>query len=97
MKETIQYDACDGKKYSILPVPFKLSLLLTLKNPVAIENSWDLVDGKYPLSNACGQLGQKYDEYHCSEEEKHMECPVDPNMVSFYGKYSIPMFVLPCS
>lgn len=64
---------------------------------MAKENSWDLVDGKYPLSNACGQLGQKYEEYHCSEEEKHMECPVDPNMVSFYGKYSIPMFVLPCS
>lgn len=39
-----------------------------------------MVDGKYPLSNACGQLGQKYQEYHCSEEEKHMECPVDPNM-----------------
>ena len=97
MKETIQYDACD-------------------------ENSWDLVGGKYPLSNACGQLGQsvsisivadiisslvyassnniiyhgpyshsciafplslnlsQYQDYHCSEEEKHMECPVDPDM-----------------
>ena len=33
-----------------------------------------------PLSNACGQLGQSYQDYHCSEEEKHMECPVDPNM-----------------
>ena len=22
------------------------------------ENSWDFVNGKYPLSNACGQLGQ---------------------------------------
>jgi hypothetical protein len=39
-----------------------------------------LVNGKYPLSNACGQLGQSYQDYHCSEEEKHMECPVDPNM-----------------
>ena len=91
MKETIQYDACD-------------------------ENSWDLVDGTYPLSNACGQLGQsvsvvvadnficctcvillpshvllchfctffllspQYQDYHCSEEEKHMECAVDLNM-----------------
>lgn len=32
------------------------------------------------LSNACGQLGQSYQDYHCSEEEKHMECAVDPNM-----------------
>jgi len=44
------------------------------------ENSWDLVGGKYPLSNACGQLGQSYQHYHCSPEEAHMECPVDPNM-----------------
>ena len=56
----------------------------SMKEPIQYdacdENSWDLVDGKYPLSNACGQLGQKYQEYHCSEEEKHMECPVDPNI-----------------
>jgi hypothetical protein len=32
------------------------------------------------LSNSCGQLGQSYQDYHCSEEEKHMECPVDPDM-----------------
>ena len=35
---------------------------------------------KYPLSNACGQLGQSYQDYHCSEAEKHMECKVDPQM-----------------
>ena len=22
----------------------------------------------------------QYQDYHCSEEEKHMECPVDPDM-----------------
>ena len=52
----------------------------TIKYDACDENSWDLVGGKYPLSNACGQLGQSYQDYHCSEEEKHMECPVDPNM-----------------
>ena len=31
-------------------------------------------------SNACGQLGQSYQDYHCAANEKHMECPVDPNM-----------------
>ena len=56
------------------------SMKETIQYDACDENSWDLVDGKYPLSNACGQLGQKYQEYHCSEEEKHMECPVDPNM-----------------
>lgn len=29
---------------------------------------------------ACGQLGQSYQDYHCSEAEKHMECEVDPQM-----------------
>lgn len=63
-------------KYCRFLFELKCSLLsLSLQ-----QNSWDLVDGKYPLSNACGQLGQKYEEYHCPEHEKHMECPVDPNM-----------------
>ena len=56
------------------------SMKETIKYDACDENSWDLVGGKYPLSNACGQLGQSYQDYHCSEEEKHMECPVDPNM-----------------
>ena len=57
----------------------------TIKYDACDENSWDLIGGVYPLSNACGQLGQSYQDYHCSEEEKHMECEVDPNM-SFTAK-----------
>jgi hypothetical protein len=49
-------------------------------SPHPDENSWDFVNGKYPLSNSCGQLGQSYQDYHCSPEEAHMECEVDPNM-----------------
>jgi len=49
-------------------------------SPLPDENSWDFVNGKYPLSNSCGQLGQSYQDYHCSPEEAHMECAVDPNM-----------------
>lgn len=54
--------------------------VLFLVLPLGDENNWDSLDGKYPLSNACGQLGQSYEDNHCSEDEKHMECPVDPNM-----------------
>ena len=39
------------------------------------ENSWDLVNGKYPLSNACGQLGQSYEDY-----DGAYACPKDPTM-----------------
>ena len=31
-------------------------------------------------SNACGQLGQSYQDYRCPAHEKHMECEVDPTM-----------------
>jgi hypothetical protein len=56
------------------------SMKETIKYDVCDENSWDLVNMRYPLSNACGQLGQSYQDYHCPENEKHMECKVDPNM-----------------
>jgi predicted chitinase len=41
------------------------------------ENSWDLVNGVYPLSNACGQLGQSYQDY---VEDPATDCPLDPSM-----------------
>lgn len=52
------------------------------KDDACDENSWDRVGSMemYPISNSCGQLGQSYQDYHCSDEEKHMECPVDPEM-----------------
>jgi len=54
----------------------------TIRYDACDENSWDRVgtDLMYPISNACGQLGQSYQDYHCSEEERHMECEVDPQM-----------------
>jgi predicted chitinase len=59
---------------------FAQSMKETIKYDACDENSWDLIGGKYPLSNACGQLGQSYQEYHCPEDERHMECDLDPNM-----------------
>jgi hypothetical protein len=54
----------------------------TIRYDACDENSWDRVGAMemYPISNSCGQLGQSYQDYHCSEEEAHMECPVDPEM-----------------
>jgi len=54
----------------------------TIRYDACDENSWDRVgaDLMYPISNACGQLGQSYQDYSCSDEEKHMECEVDPQM-----------------
>eukprot|EP00804_Cyclotella_cryptica_P016182 CCRYP_005704-RA/>CCRYP_005704-RA protein AED:0.09 eAED:0.09 QI:0/0.84/0.78/1/0.92/0.85/14/873/1725 len=75
-------DVQNGHVYGLVNIAAFLaqSMKETIQYDACDENSWDLVNGKYPLSNACGQLGQSYQDYHCSEEEKHMECPVDPNM-----------------
>jgi len=51
-----------------------------IKYDACDENSWDLVDGKYPLSNSCGQLEQSYQNYKCAPSEAHMECPVKAEM-----------------
>lgn len=54
----------------------------TIRYDACDENSWDRVGDlkMYPISNACGQLGQSYQDYYCKEEERFMECPVDPSM-----------------
>jgi hypothetical protein len=72
----------NGHLYGLVNIAAFLaqSMKETIKYDACDENSYDFVDGKYPLSNACGQLGQSYQDYHCSEADKHMECAVDPNM-----------------
>ncbi|KAL7526856.1 hypothetical protein ACHAXR_001684, partial [Thalassiosira sp. AJA248-18] len=72
----------NGHVYGLVNIAAFLaqSMKETIQYDACDENSWDLVGGKYPLSNACGQLGQSYQDYHCSPEEAHMECPVDLNM-----------------
>ena len=54
----------------------------TIRYDACDENSWDRVGAMkmYPISNACGQLGQSYQDYHCKEEERFMECEVDKDM-----------------
>jgi len=52
----------------------------TIQYDACDENSWDIVNTKYPVSNACGQLGQSYQDYNCPSHESHMACPFDPTM-----------------
>ena len=95
----------NGHVYGLVNIAAFLaqSMKETIQYDACDENSWDFVGGRYPLSNSCGQLGQSYQDYHCSEEEKHMECPVDPNMsitgvthAKWYGAPA-PMFCGPKS
>jgi predicted chitinase len=75
-------DSPNGHKYGLVNIAAFLaqSMKETIQYNACDENSWDLVNGVYPVSNACGQLGQSYQDYKCSAEEAHMECPVNPNM-----------------
>jgi len=61
------------------------SMKETIQYDACDENNWDYLAGGaggvvYPLSNACGQLEQDYQDYHCPEHERHMECEVDSKM-----------------
>ncbi|KAL7532158.1 hypothetical protein ACHAXR_009762, partial [Thalassiosira sp. AJA248-18] len=47
------------------------------------ENSWEMVNFRYPISNSCGQEGLSYQEDVCDdddEDEAGLECEVDPTM-----------------
>lgn len=57
------------------------SMKETIKYDSCDENNWDVnSDGKYPISNACGQLKQSYQDYKCENGTEHFQCEVDPNM-----------------
>jgi len=72
----------DDYKYALVNVAAFLSQSMkeTIKYDACDENSWDLIDGRYPASNSCGQLGQSYQDYTCGAGEEHMQCAVDPTM-----------------
>jgi len=72
----------NGHYYGLVNIAAFLaqSMKETIQYDACDENSWDDSTGRYAISNSCGQLGQAYQDYHCSEEEAHMECAVDPNM-----------------
>merc|ERR1719316_1798273 len=51
----------------------------TIQYDACDENNWDSTSG-YAASNACGQLGQSYQDYKCPAGEEHMACENDPTM-----------------
>jgi len=79
MQETIQYDACDENNWSNQDAVNKVI--------AAGGNGGDV----YPATAACGQLGQSYQDYHCSDmtdpetgeaiSAADLECAVDLSMV----------------
>ena len=72
MEETIIFDACDENNWSTGGAT---------KDPKVM--GYDPVSNvavDYPISAACGQAGQSYQDYTCSPSEQAMQCKVDPNM-----------------
>lgn len=45
------------------------------------ELSYEMVNGRYAISNSCGQGGQSYQDEKCTGGDEGMECAVDTTMV----------------
>lgn len=93
-----------GTKYALVNIAAFLaqSMQETIQYDACDENNWDSSSG-YTASNACGQLGQSYQDYQCSGADAHMQCEVDPEMqilatthAKWYGAPA-PMFCAPKS
>ena len=52
------------------------------------ENSWEMVEFRYPISNSCGQEGQSYQDDVCTDEDEGMECEVDLKMEIHGGMHA---------
>lgn len=72
----------NGHIYGLVNVAAFLgqSMQESIQYDVCDENSWDLINGRYPISNSCGQLGQSYQDYKCPAGEEHMACEIDLEM-----------------
>lgn len=78
MQETIQYDACDENNWS------------NGDAVTMVANAGGTGGEVYPATAACGQLGQSYQDYTCSETldpetgapipPEDLQCAVDPHM-----------------
>lgn len=97
-------DEGDDEIYGLVSIAAFIaqSMKETIKYDVCDENNWDQTTG-YAASNACGQLGQSYQDYTCPAGEEHMQCDVDPDMeirattsATWYGAPG-PMFCAPKS
>jgi hypothetical protein len=73
-----------GARYGLVNLAAFLahSMAQSIKYDICDEPNWEQVNGKYPLSNACGQGGKSYQDMTCPEDERHMECPVKTSMTT---------------
>jgi hypothetical protein len=73
-----------GTKYALVHLAAFLahSMAESIKYDHCDEPNWEQVNGRYPLSNACGQGGKSYQDMTCPEDERHMECPVKKDMTT---------------
>lgn len=74
-------DGDQNARYALVNIAAFLaqSMQETIQYDACDENNWDSTSG-YTAANACGQLGQSYQDYKCSPDEEHMQCDVDPEM-----------------
>jgi len=72
----------EGVRYGVVNAIMFLSQAYkeSIQYDACDENNWELVNDRFPLSNACGQLGMSYQDMHCREDEAFMECPVKLDM-----------------
>ncbi|HQP26159.1 MAG TPA: hypothetical protein PLP16_13385 [Smithellaceae bacterium] len=82
------------------------SMQETIQYNACDENNWSIgLSGvpDYPASAACGQAGQDYQKYLCTAAQKHMECPINSQMVQMaktnaqWGGAPPPLFCAPKS
>eukprot|EP00804_Cyclotella_cryptica_P010088 CCRYP_018038-RD/>CCRYP_018038-RD protein AED:0.19 eAED:0.19 QI:308/1/1/1/0.81/0.70/17/2275/1193 len=56
----------------------------SIREDACDEHNIQLVNGKYPVSNSCGQFGLSYQDINCTGASADMTCPLDTNQ-SFSG------------
>ncbi|KAL7550775.1 hypothetical protein ACHAWF_015068 [Thalassiosira exigua] len=94
----------DGRTFTFYTSQFRLdygwtNLALFLANAMTESIAYDTCDefntdevaDRYALSNSCGQNARSYQDEACRNEERHMSCPVDPNMKMVSTGYSTEM------
>jgi len=74
----------EGWKYGMAAMAAFLaqSMSETIQFDACDENNYFLegLEVQFSASNACGQVGQSYQDYTCPAGEEHMQCEVDPDM-----------------
>jgi len=82
-------DSDKNAQYALVNIAAFLaqSMHETIQYDACDENNWDSTSG-YTAANACGQLGQSYQDYKCSPDEEHMQCEVDPDMEMTAGTHA---------